>query len=78
VDIHDIPGRMIGYLHPKSEVILVRTAGAAAIVISFCLRLHNVNLTSWESLRSGGDEEGRRAASGAWRAVARGASIGRQ
>jgi hypothetical protein len=28
-DIHDIPGSNMGYLHPKREVIRVRTAGAA-------------------------------------------------
>jgi hypothetical protein len=32
-DIHDIPGRIRGYLHPKREVILVRTAGTAAIIV---------------------------------------------
>jgi len=31
-DIHDIPGRMRGYLHPKSDVMRVRMAGAAIMV----------------------------------------------
>jgi hypothetical protein len=59
VDIHDIPGRTIGYLHPKREVILVRTAGAAAaIVISFGLR-RNINFSvgapALEATRSAGN-----------------------
>jgi hypothetical protein len=52
---------MIGYLHPKREVILVRTAGATAIVILFCLR-YNVNLIVGEPALRGGDEDGRRRA----------------
>jgi hypothetical protein len=27
-DIHDMPGSKIGYVHPNSDVIRVRTAGA--------------------------------------------------
>mmetsp|Transcript_1516 Transcript_1516/g.2261 ORF Transcript_1516/g.2261 Transcript_1516/m.2261 type:complete len:104 (+) Transcript_1516:913-1224(+) len=30
-DIQDIPGRMRGYLHPKSDVMRVRMAGAAMV-----------------------------------------------
>lgn len=30
-DIQDMPGKIKGYLHPKREVILVTTAGAAAM-----------------------------------------------
>ena len=32
-DIQDMPGKIKGYLQPKREVILVTTAGAAAISI---------------------------------------------
>ena len=33
-DIHDIPGRMMGYLHPNREVMRVRTAGAVMVVVA--------------------------------------------
>lgn len=70
VDIHDIPGRTIGYLHPKREVILVRTAGAAAIVrFRFACVLQRFTLYRVESslhseaaTRTGG--EGRRLGGG--------------
>jgi len=31
-DIHDIPGRTMGYLHPNREVMRVRTAGTVAVI----------------------------------------------
>lgn len=37
-DIQDMPGKIKGYLQPKREVILVTTAGAAAISVWRCAK----------------------------------------